>query len=270
MNCIDSKDRSMDGARCVLCLGCAGTCAVGALEYGLVLPAEKAGRREFLRKSGVILASLAGAVYLGGAVTRRMFPGLMKGRNISGHISIIMPPGAQDIDWYRSNCVGCQVCVAACPAKIIRIGRGLRPELDFTDGYCQYNCTECSRACPTDALRLEDGMKQRTRIALSALDRTKCVVITRGQYCGACAELCPTRALRMVPIEPGSSLTEPVYEEEYCIGCGGCFHICPAEPNAFEMTGVTPQTLTPGIRPTDPEEYDESHGAPFTGGEFPF
>jgi len=75
----------------------------------------------------------------------------------------------------------------------------------------------------------------------------------------------------MVPVKPGSLLTGPVFDEQYCIGCGGCFHVCPAEPNAFEVTGVTPQILTPGIRPTDdPEEDDDSHGIPFTGGEFPF
>ena len=269
MNCIDSKGMTLEEARCVLCLGCAGTCAVGAVGYGSVLPGERAGRREFLRKGGGVLASLAGVIYLGGFMARA-FPGLRKRGNISGLIPVIMPPGARDANWYLSKCVGCQICAAACPAKIIRIGGSPHPELDYTDGYCQYNCTECARVCPTGALRLEDGMKQRTRIALSALNRTRCVVIRNGEACGACAEVCPTRAVRMVPIEAGSLLTAPVFDEQYCIGCGGCFHACPAEPNAFKVTGVTPQILTPGIRPTDAEEDDESHVIPFSGDEFPF
>ena len=270
MNCIDSKNKVIHEARCVLCLRCAGTCAVGALGYGAVLPAKSAGRREFLRKSGGVLASLAGVIYLGGAGARRVFPDLMGSRDIYGQIPFIMPPGAQDIDWYLSNCIGCQACVAACPMRITQVTDSPYPEIDFKNGYCQYNCMECARVCPTGALRLESGMKQRTRIGLSALDTTKCVVITMGEACGACAEVCPPGALTMEPVEAGSILTQPVFYEEYCMGCGGCIHVCPAEPNAFEITGVTPQTLTPGMRPTDPQEGDDDAGAHFTGGDFPF
>jgi ferredoxin len=117
-------------------------------------------------------------------------------------------------------------------------------------------------------------VKQRTRIALSALDREKCVVITRGEACGACAEVCATRALRMEPLQPGlftgaaPGLTAPVLDPEYCIGCGGCFHVCPAEPRAFVVTGVTPQVVTPGIRPSDSEE--ENADIPVWSGDFPF
>jgi ferredoxin len=266
VNCVDSKGKTLDGARCVLCLSCAKDCSVGALEYGVALPAENAARRAFLWKSGSVLAWLAGAVYLGGAALRGVFPRGSGGKR-AGPMPFIMPPGARDAGWFSANCIGCQACVAACPAKIIRTDRG-PPALNYAYGYCQYNCAECSNVCPTGALSALGGMKERTRVGLSALDRKKCVVITKGESCGACAEVCAPRALRMEPLGPGSTLTAPVLDPEYCIGCGGCFHVCPAEPRAFVVTGVTPQVLTPGIRPSSPEE--DSIGVPVVGDGFPF
>ena len=270
MNCVDSKKKVIDEMRCVLCFGCAGACALGALGYGTVLPAKREGRREFLRKSGVFFAAFAGVIYLGGAVARRLYPRFLKSSGISGQIPFIMPPGAADIDWYLSNCIGCQACVAACPAEIIRIGDDSFPRLNYTNGYCQYNCTECADVCPADALLIRHGMKQRTRIGLSVLYIGRCVVLTNGEACGACAEVCAPRALTMEPLEPGSTLTKPVLDEEYCIGCGGCLHVCPAEPRAFVITGVTPQTSTPGIRPSDTEEDDAAQGVYVSGDDFPF
>jgi ferredoxin len=69
-------------------------------------------------------------------------------------------------------------------------------------------------------------------------------------------------------IDPESPLTAPVLDPEYCIGCGGCFHVCPAEPGAFEVTGVTPQVSTPGIRPSVSEVGGK--GIYVSGEDFPF
>jgi len=251
MSCIDAKEKILDDSRCVLCLSCAGNCAFGALKYGSVLPyekTEKTGRREFFKKSGVILA---GAGYLCGVALRQVLPGLARSRNISGPIPFVMPPGARDIDSFMANCIGCKACAAACPVKIIRTDNSPHPKLDFTSHYCQYSCTACSSVCPSPALsRLSVEEKQRTRIGLAALYRENCVAITHGAACGACAEVCAPRALQMEPIDPEwpMGLTAPVLHSEYCIGCGGCYHICPVrwEPRAITFTGVTPHTLTPG------------------------
>jgi ferredoxin len=47
-------------------------------------------------------------------------------------------------------------------------------------------------------------------------------------------------------------LTRPVFDEQYCIGCGACFAACPAEPRAFSLSAVAEQILIAGERP--PEE----------------
>ena len=51
-------------------------------------------------------------------------------------------------------------------------------------------------------------------------------------------------------------LTRPVFDENYCIGCGACLVVCPALPNAFTVNAVPFQILTAGIRPDDDAEDD--------------
>jgi ferredoxin len=50
-------------------------------------------------------------------------------------------------------------------------------------------------------------------------------------------------------------LTRPVFDEQYCIGCGACFAACPAEPRALSLSAAAEQTLIAGARP--PEEGGE-------------
>lgn len=279
MNCIDAKNKTLDPDRCILCLSCAGKCPTGALDYGTPRSAEPAaheGRRAFLRRGGRVLGALAGATYLGGATLRALqeTAAPLSGAPLSGAdaacIDRVLPPGAQSVEHFLSRCIGCRACVSACPAGIIRADEGLQPKLDYLRGYCQINCTECIQTCPTHALRPLNGGKQRTRIGMSELDRTRCVAVVLGESCGACAEVCPTHALRMEPITPGSSLTAPVFDPEYCIGCGGCFNVCPAEPRAFVVRGVSPQTSTLGIRPVDAVKGTAPSAVFTSADEFPF
>ncbi|MDR3231492.1 MAG: 4Fe-4S dicluster domain-containing protein [Synergistaceae bacterium] len=281
MNCVDASNKKLDRDRCILCLSCAGSCAVGALDYGVRAP-ESTERRALFLKGFDLLAYGAGLAYLGSPVARGWRRRLVRagGRENSPRntgpettfLDSVMPPGAPNAGHFLAHCIGCQACVAACPTGIIRTDRTSRPELDYTRGYCQYNCTECSHVCPAHALRPFPDIdeKRRTRIALSNLTRARCVVITRGESCGACAEVCPTHALRMEPLNDAPSLTAPVFDSTYCIGCGGCLNVCPADPKAFAVTGVTPQVRTPGMRPPDPED-EGAPALPMTAGDdFPF
>jgi ferredoxin len=73
----------------------------------------------------------------------------------------------------------------------------------------------------------------------------------------------------MVNYDDDLGLTIPSFDEEYCIGCGACLCVCPAEPAAFEMRGVPVQTLTPGIRQA--HEDADSAAKPMTADDdFPF
>ncbi|MDR2523911.1 MAG: 4Fe-4S dicluster domain-containing protein [Synergistaceae bacterium] len=274
MNCVDAKHGRLDRDRCVICLICAKSCVVGALDYGLVSTVD-VGRRTFLRKTGNLAAYAAGLAYLSGHPLRRLGRSFLINRLSTGSepafIDRVLPPGARNIGRFAGHCISCLACAAACPVGIIQASERYLPYLDYTYGYCQYNCVECGNVCPAGAIHsLPREEKQRTRIALSEFTRPNCVVITRAQSCGACAEVCPTRALRMAPLGDDSPLTVPKFDAEYCIGCGGCLNVCPAEPKAFVMRGVSPQPATPGMRPTLPEESAETPPLPSADGGFPF
>lgn len=266
MGCIDAEGKKLENERCVLCLSCASTCPASCVEYGkLDAQGERDGgaRRNFLQGA---LLYMVGIVYAGGRENRVMV------RELTGPILRgpgIMPPGAGDRENYLSRCLACQACATACPVRIVRASRTPQPQLDYTRGYCQFSCTECGKVCPTGAIRhLDVEEKRRTRVARTELLLDRCVVVERSQACGACAEVCPTRALVMEPYGgPGSGLTIPVFSEAYCIGCGACLYACPAEPRAFALEPLATQTLTPGIRPSG-----EAEGLPRLPGEdgFPF
>jgi formate hydrogenlyase subunit 6/NADH:ubiquinone oxidoreductase subunit I len=108
--------------------------------------------------------------------------------------------------------------------------RGLfQPRLDFHAGRCDFQCHVCSQVCPSGALLpLSLKEKQETRIGAAELALERCVVLTNGTACGACAEICPTGSAQMVPYR--GELTIPALRDETCIGCGSCEFVCPAAP----------------------------------------
>jgi ferredoxin len=276
-NCVNAREKKIIRDRCVLCFSCLAICGGGFVSYGRAWPAGLTGRRDFL-KASVSRASafFSCAIFLAGPCLNlfaNMGDPLKDKREENseersdGHI---LPPGGGNTERYLSLCVGCQACVAACPVRIVKAQNSPHPELDYSGDFCQYNCTECGRVCPTGAIRhLDVEEKRRTRVALSSLTFEKCVVATKGQACGACAEVCPTRSLRMATYVESAipGLTKPVFDEIYCIGCGACLAVCPAVPVAFSVDAVSYQTMTPGIRPTD----DSEDVPPLPGlDEFPF
>jgi ferredoxin len=268
--CVDSRRKKIDRGRCVLCFSCAVVCPGDFARFGVcgLSQSDESGRRAFLSaaesRAGTFIVS---AIYLAGAnvkfFLKRWDEGASKARYEDSSAADtdsalpILPPGARSAEHYISRCSACQACVAACPVKILKAVGEVRPALDYSEDYCQYSCVECGRVCPTGAIKfLGAEEKRRTRVALSNLSLSRCVVVTKSQACGACAEVCPTRALRMTPFlnAPAPGLTIPVFDEPYCIGCGACLVVCPAKPVAFSLAAVRRQSETPGIRPTDDDD----------------
>ena len=72
--------------------------------------------------------------------------------------------------------------------------------------------------------------------------KKNCVVETDKKDRGACAEHCPTKAVRMVVFE--KKLKIPELDNTYCIGCGACEHICPVRPHkAIFVDGLPVQGI---------------------------
>ncbi|MDR3165741.1 MAG: 4Fe-4S dicluster domain-containing protein, partial [Synergistaceae bacterium] len=268
--CVDSKNKRIDVSRCVLCISCVSTCPGGFAAYGRRSdPCSKnagASRRFFMKNVMKISAWICGFAYLLGTDLAKIIGSFAKKEASEsdkflngtehGMDYVILPPGAMSAENFSRRCVGCLACVAACPVRVIKPNITSYPTLVYADDFCQFNCIECGIVCPTGAIQhLGVDEKRRTRVGASSLDFMKCVVKTKGESCGACAEVCPTRAVRMVPYQESNApgLTKPEFDENYCIGCGACLVVCPADPKAFALRGVSVQTLTSGIRPTEEE-----------------
>lgn len=148
----------------------------------------------------------------------------------------IMPPGAFDFRQFTEKCTSCHLCVAKCPAQVIKpafleygVGGMFQPMMNFDNHFCNYDCTICSDVCPTDALiPLSKDDKHHNQMGVVQLYLENCIVYTDETSCGACSEHCPTQAVHMVHYK--DSLTIPKIEQAICVGCGGCEYVCPAKP----------------------------------------
>ncbi len=122
---------------------------------------------------------------------------------------------------------------------------------------CEFTCNNCSQVCPAGALLpLTVKAKQRTRIGLAEYHPDLCIAVVDGTECGACAEHCPTGALRMVPGPNGARI--PALTAELCIGCGSCQYACPVVPlAAIRVNGIAVQEEA-----RTPEEYFQSIAKP--------
>lgn len=305
-SCIDGKGKRLDSTRCVNCLDCLVVCPTGAIRYG-----RKAGstegpqpptqptardshgraqrssdkaltRAQFLVAAGGGIAAISSA-----ALSKRAFAAGANPSNDQRSQMPVVPPGAGSIKRFLRTCTACGLCINRCPSKVLQpalgeLGiRGLMvPRLDYSVSYCQYDCTLCLDVCPSGALEtLSVEQKHVAKIGDATLIRTQCIVFTNGTKCGACAEHCPTGAVRMVVGETG--LPEPIFTSAICIGCGACHHACPVSPEqAISVSGLAVQAVaekpSPTLFDTAPGAGGASGpgGAPASGGSvedaFPF
>ena len=264
--CINSKEKSVDNSRCVVCFDCLDRCKDNGVKYRLAFvhsshPAvtkEKIApkithrtkeigmtRRSFLVTSTAIAATLP------------VLPALA---NTKKEIDItkltpITPPGSINLKHFKERCTACHLCVTHCPQQVLKpagfnygINYAFKPHMVYyAMAFCNYECTVCSEVCPTGAIRkLTKEEKKVTQIGIAQFTKERCIVATEGTSCGACSEHCPTQAVRMEPYT--GNLTLPHVHEELCIGCGGCESICPARPikainvlaNAVHQTAEKP------------------------------
>ncbi len=172
----------------------------------------------------------------------------------------VSPPGSRSLEHFMGSCTACQLCVSACPTHVLQpsfLEYGftgmMQPRLDFHASFCNFDCVRCTEVCPTGAiLPLAVEEKHVTQIGVVRLELDNCVVQTENTACGACAEHCPTQAVRMVPYQDG--LTIPEIAVEHCVGCGACEYICPTRPyRAIYIDGneIHAQAIPPVIEKLD-------------------
>lgn len=271
--CIDLRTGAIDASRCVACYNCVDACAQHGIAYrwswgrsagGPVRPPiPDVGRRAFLANASVAIAAAVGTNRLLAVATLAVADGDKASR-------AICPPGAGGIDRFVERCTACQLCVSACPTHVLQPALAeygfagcMKPRLDYTAAFCNFDCQRCAEVCPTGAIARQTlAAKQVTRIGLARLDLEGCIVKTKGTDCAACSEHCPTKAVDTVPY--GNGLRLPQVTDDLCIGCGACEYACPAVPHkAIKVTGCRWHEVAT-------RRVEEKAKDPRKGGGFPF
>ncbi len=167
----------------------------------------------------------------------------------------ISPPGAISLANMQQRCTGCQLCVSACPNGVLQPSTDLlhymQPTLTYENAHCRPECHACSDVCPAGAIKPlgtthEEKManKSSLKIGRAVWVKENCLPLTDGVSCGNCSRHCPTSAIKMVLSDPSDrkSLRVPAIDEERCIGCGACEHLCPSRPfSAIYVEGIEVQ-----------------------------
>ena len=241
---IDFKNGTVDLTRCVACGDCIDKCHDGAISFAIApraprIPSSHSqpidpNRRAFLTGAAVAVGTAAMAqakIKVDGGLAE------IEDKVAPHRETPVTPPGSVSARNMQRHCTACQLCVSACPNNVLRPSsapmRFMQPEMSFERGYCRPECTHCSEVCPTgaiQAIRQED--KPFIHIGHAVWIEQNCIPVTGGDHCGACAKHCPADAIQMVEhtTADGRTVLVPAIDNERCIGCGKCEHLCPARP----------------------------------------
>lgn len=285
--CIDLRTGVIDASRCVACYNCIGSCQEHGIGYQRQWPWPKTNIRRGVYGAADPAAApivefpvsldrrgfIAGATVLAAASTG-MAPRLLAQEAAqmedANRSSAVCPPGAESIDRYLSRCTACHLCVSACPTHVLQpagldygFSGWLRPHLDYSKSFCNYDCLRCAEVCPDGAITLLAlADKQLTRIGRATFVQKLCVVDKDGTDCAACSEHCPTKAVHTVPFRNGLRL--PEMNNDLCIGCGACEFACPVTPEkAITVTGRRRHERAAKITDTPPAVTAPTDGFPF-------
>jgi ferredoxin len=236
-SCIESESKHIDFSRCVGCFNCFDSCPSIGISY---VPRYKiegksiysSGKRNFFKNIGIFILTspiIAKAqknieVYIKNKIpVIRKFP--------------VSPPGSISLENFNDNCTACHLCVSSCPTQVLQpsfLEYGLlgimQPRMDYKTSYCNYDCTICTDVCPSGAIiGVNSESKKLIQIGKVSFIKDNCVVYTQNTDCGACAEHCPTKAVRM-ELDEEVNKKAPVLTEKICVGCGACEFACPTVP----------------------------------------
>lgn len=274
-HCIDVRDGAIDFTRCVGCFDCLDVCRHGAIGFrfsGMRPPSRSApGHRPKNPPAGVSRRVFFGhaAATIGALATTEAAEhgGHSKAHRRGTRSRAIVPPGASSVAQFLDRCTACHLCVSACPTHVLQpatleygLAGWLKPHLDYSAAFCNFDCRRCGEVCPDGALvPLDLATKHVTKIGRAKLELDHCIVVKNGTDCAACSEHCPTKAVFTVPWR--DNLRKPSLNEDLCIGCGACEFACPVK-------AITVSPLaTHGIAKQVVESKAE---APRTSGDFPF
>ncbi|MCB1735695.1 MAG: 4Fe-4S dicluster domain-containing protein [Gammaproteobacteria bacterium] len=83
--------------------------------------------------------------------SRRAFFRRIAGADHDRGAPVRRPPWALTEAEFVARCTRCDLCVQACPERVLQRGDGGFPEIVFTHGGCDF-CAECAAVCEPRAL----------------------------------------------------------------------------------------------------------------------
>lgn len=225
--CIDSSEEEIENETCIKCFKCMNKCPKDAIKFG-IKPKEyvqfNPTRRGFITASAAVL--VLGAMVKAGIEISKNTAKTLK--------NIILPAGSVNEKRMLNECLNCNLCVNACPNKIIKKAdkEFAAVHIDYLSGekFCKFDCNACAKVCPSGAIKkisLEE--KQKTRIAMAVINEEKC------NNCGICNLECPVNAISK------NEKGKPIIDASKCIGCGACKKACNYE--AIEIFAVNEQKV---------------------------
>jgi ferredoxin len=267
--CIDKKVKTVDFARCVGCFNCFTVCPIEGFDFRNAFAEASSSRpekpdykrREAIYNSWLLVTGALGTTTVG---TKKIIS-TKESTTTVVKTTPVAPPGAQSIEHFTSRCTACHLCISACPSQVLSpsffeygFAGVMQPQMDYSAGFCNYECITCTQVCPTGAiLPVVQEEKKLTQLGTAKFVKDNCIVFTEEKECGACSEHCPTKAVRMVPHK---LLVAPEVKEEYCIGCGACEFACPTKPfKAIYVDGkpVHAYAKKPEIKKLDTKVQEE-------------
>jgi len=240
-SCINKKTHEVDFGRCVGCMNCFSSCPDDAIKYKFAFGGKKekslpvTEKVDFNKRNFIISTSIYTLGVIGFANAQKNSNG-QPGINAVYRKNAVSPPGSKSISHFTLRCTACHLCVSQCPTKVLQpsfLEYGftgmMQPHLDYSKGFCNFDCNLCSTVCPNGAiLPVLVENKKLVQLGVAKFVKENCVVHVKHTDCGACSEHCPTKAVNMVQQPNGLFL--PKVNEELCIGCGACEHACPTKP----------------------------------------
>lgn len=134
-------------------------------------------------------------------------------------VSGIRPPWTVAETAFVTGCIRCGDCVQVCESKVLIVGAGGFPEVDFTRAECTF-CGRCAAVCRQPVFRSLDEAAWEHKIEI----QSACLPF-RGVECRSCEDSCESRAIRFKREIGG--IAKPQVNSQTCNGCGACLNVCP-------------------------------------------
>lgn len=272
-SCIDYRNHYTDYSRCVACFNCIDQCPNGSIAFSGIKPSpgKKDSPSQVTRDMTQFTPAISREKFLAGLMLLPSGFLLASQQNQELYYKdeasqvkfsrkdIATAPGSLNSEHFNSACTACSLCVSVCPTGVLQpavLQYGLtgitQPFMDYSSGYCNYDCVKCGEACPSGAIKpLNVEAKRSTKIGEVYFIKENCITYTDGIVCGACSEHCPTKAVYMKPFR--DNLVIPETNPDICIGCGACEYVCPVRPvKAIYVNGFPSHGKA--VKPDDAEQ----------------